>query len=141
MNFQALMREHDRLGGMAAELERLVAAPCPDMGVLLALRASMSAEFFRHVIHEDKVVYPEMMACGSPDVAETAQRFADEFESLRESWTAYLDEWSPECIAGDWDDFGAETRALTARLRVRIQRENEELYTRALQAGAIRLRA
>ena len=141
MNFKLLVEEHDRIDGMAASFLDLVEAAIPDMEALVALRARLSADVMRHLAHEDSFIYPEMIAHGSECVARTARQFVDEFDDLRRDWSAYLEEWTPECILSDWQGFCDETRSIMARLRHRVQQENRILYPMALQAGAIRLRA
>jgi iron-sulfur cluster repair protein YtfE (RIC family) len=141
VNFKLLIEEHDRIVIMAVEFERLVALAEPDMESLIALRARLSSEVVRHLAHEDAFIYPEMIEHGSERIARTARQFVEEFEDLRNDWVLFLEEWSTECIIGDWIGFREETHAIMRRLRFRVQQENEILYPMALQTGAIRLRA
>ena len=137
MNFQLLIEEHDRIDTMAASFETLVTSSVPDMETLISLRAHLSAEVVRHLAHEDSFIYPEMIEHGSERIARTAQQFVDEFDELRRDWVIYLEEWTSECILGDWQGFCDETHSIMARLRHRVKQENKILYPMALQTGAI----
>lgn len=130
-----LMHEHDALLALMLDVDRVVGestpAPAAALRAVTALRVALDA----HLAQEDAHLYPRLM--GSASLAEQAAglQLISEFRHLTGDWGLYLLRWKPAAIARDWASFAAETRAMLARLRARVARENGLLRPFATQAA------
>lgn len=141
MSYETLIAEHARIDRAVARLGALTRADTPDVPAVVIALSDLSGELAHHLAHEDSFIYPRMIAGPNPDAAAVAASFVNEFAALTHDWERYLGEWNSECIAADWDQFRHDTEAMNARLALRVARENEVLYSVALNASAIPLRA
>ncbi len=139
MDYQRLLDEHDEIDALCRGLVRSVTSEQPDPDMILRNRGDLAAALSGHLAHEDSFIYPEIARRGGASAA-IATEFVAEFAELTEDWSVYLDEWSHDCIVGDWTTFRLETMAIVKRLRLRVRRETDALYPAALRSGAITLR-
>jgi iron-sulfur cluster repair protein YtfE (RIC family) len=140
MSYERLISEHGRIDMALGRLQLLIEADEPDAAAVTIGLSDLSSELTAHLHYEDNAVYPRMIASTDEHTSATARQFAEDFAQLREDWSLYLSEWNRDCILADWAEFRRYTRTMIARLSERIRAENEQLYTAALQASAIRLR-
>ena len=141
MNIDQLIKEHDYLDALAAELESCLSLPSDAASDAISIRARFSAELATHLAGEDSAIYGRSAASNDNRLIDEADQMQRELEALRIDWFAYLSEWTDDVIEGDWETFGIETRVMMARLRTRIQRENACLLPLALQRSVLRLKA
>lgn len=141
MSYERLIAEHARIDVQVELLTELVGADQPDVAAVVIALSDLSGALSSHLAHEDSNIYPQMIAARNTELSEAASRFVEEFATLREDWGLYLSEWGSEAIAGDWQNFRAETRAILARLAKRVRAENDLLYPAAFRNGLIALRA
>lgn len=134
-NSEILRKEHASLRRQVAALNRLAeaeaAAPAAALDALDQLRADIDS----HLGHEDHLVYPRLVE--GDDIAAQAIGLAliSEFRFLTGDWQLYTRRWTGARIAADWAGFAAETKAMMARLRARIDREDALLYPLARRAA------
>lgn len=140
MSYERLIAEHDRIDAKVAELSALVGAETPDVAAVVIVLSDLSGAVSEHLAHEDSLIYPRMISASHTELSEVALGFVDQFAALTADWGLYLREWGSEQIAGDWQGFRGETRAIMARLAARIGAENELLYPAAFRNGLIPLR-
>lgn len=140
IDFFRLVSEHDTIDAGIDALKRLTTAAEMDLEAVLAALATLSVDLREHLAHEDSFIYPMMIEQDRTNSHEVAQSFVSEFAALRADWNAYLAEWTADCIEADWGNFCWQTASMMTRLGLRVMRENEVLYLRALQNGRIRLR-
>ncbi len=140
MSYERLIAEHALIDAALSRLEALVAVAVPDLPAAIIALADLSGELAHHLAHEDSFIYPGLIQGRNPEARRVAERFVADFEELRDAWNLYLREWTPDCIAGDWEIFRIETGTMIVRLAQRVKAENALLYAEALRTGAIPLR-
>ena len=138
-SFQNLIRQHDALEAFAKDLLVTVRG-APNAERAIRQRSALAAALNRHLAEEDAEIYPSLMQCTDSATSMTATSFARSFLSLAADWQAYLESWTVQRAAAEWDAFAVETSAILDRLAKRIADENALLYPAALCAGVIRLR-
>ena len=138
---ERLISEHEHLDALATRLEECVAATAPDAELAVTLKARLSVSLADHLSGEDSTLYPRLVASAEPALVDTAHMMQNELAVLKLDWATYLSEWSDDVVEADWAAFGEDTRAMMARLRARIARENACLVPIALQRSMVRLRA
>lgn len=101
----------------------------PDiMGVMIGLSGKLKA----HLAKGGKEIYPELLACGDPKLAEVAASFQSEMDGLSTAFETYMDTWrSILAIEDDPDGFIRASEEILDALTHWINRENRELYTLA----------
>lgn len=101
----------------------------PDiMGVMIGLSGKLKA----HLAKGGKEIYPELLACGDPKLAEVAASFQSEMDRLSTAFETYMDTWrSILAIEDDPDGFIRASEEILDTLNDWINRENRELYTLA----------
>jgi iron-sulfur cluster repair protein YtfE (RIC family) len=140
VSYKRLIDEHARIDERTQLLTELVSAAEPDVPAVLIALSDLSCELTQHLAHEDSFIYPRMIAARDTELAESASAFVHDFAALRSDWCLYLTEWTSDAIAGDWQTFQQETRAILARLATRVWAEDELLYPAAFRNGLIPLR-
>lgn len=126
---QQLRAEHAELARLTFSFERLIALPSPPPPVdLFELRQTFSKKLFAHLMAEDWMLYPELLRSHDPAVALKAQEFMDEMGGLVDAYKAWSNAWPAGAVKDNWKGFAAETRDLLDALKLRIARENRELY-------------
>ena len=130
----SLRQQHTAILDVVAEFRGLldpdkVVDNIPDiMGVMIGLSGKLKA----HLTKENNELYPELLACGDPKLAETAGRFQSEMGSLSAAFETYMETWrSIMAIEDDPDGFIKVSEEILDALNDRINRENRELYTLA----------
>lgn len=141
LTLQSLIHEHELLDVMAGGLEACVASAVPDPVTAIRLKAQFSVALSTHLRNEDARLYPRLARSADPKVVGASKAFQSELATLASDWTAYLEEWSDDAVASDWETFRQHTRSMMARLRARMARENACLYPIALQDSVVRLKA
>lgn len=138
LDYHTLMAEHDRLAGHGVALEKAIDAGDP--AATFHAFAALSGELVAHLAKEDSMIYPRLIAGDDIATSAAAQEVIDEFRDLAADWTGLVHWATHDAIAAEPDRFASEARALLARLRGRVKRENELLYPQALRAAHISLR-
>lgn len=141
LSFQSLIQEHELLDLIAGQLEDCVDVVEPNAPTAMRLKANLSTALADHLGSEDVALYPRLARSADPKLVGAAETFACELAALKVDWSIYLEEWSDDVIESDWATFAHETRAMMARLRARMARENACLYPAALRGSALTLRA
>ncbi len=139
MSYQQLILECEQIDSAVARLRRLTEAREPNVSAVLCALFNLAAEVSRHLAHEDNFIYPKMIKGSVGEMSSVAQRFVDQFSSIRSDWNAYLIEWPPDRIKDDWGEFGLATKVVTDRLSMRITAESAVIYSMALNHSLIRL--
>lgn len=133
----SLRRQHDAALDLVQQARGIIAAigarPTEPALFCLILALGKLADTLRlHLAHEDRCLYPEMMASGRRDVAATAHRFFEERGHLAPQAALYFETWlGAGAILRDWDNFRLASAALFSLLADRIRCENEILYPMA----------
>lgn len=126
-----LREQHDALLALAGEIGNLAGAlNCArDAERLFPLLRQLGTILTAHLVAEDRILYPEMLASNDRRTAALASRFCEEMGGLTRNYACFSARWtSPDSLAADPDGFWREWAALCGALTFRIQRENAELY-------------
>lgn len=124
-----LRNEHDLLLGIADELEQAISAGVPDDLTPLFLILSRFNQLLQvHLVREDDVLYPAIIRGRDTEAAAVATRFQEDLGSLATEIEAFDRKWVGGQISTCWPDFCEDVTGVVKKLRMRIERENEELY-------------
>lgn len=101
---------------------------------LTRLLAEFTGRLSTHLAVEDNKLYPDLTASGHTALAALARSYQSEMGDLYGSYMDFWKRWrSAAQIETDTAVFLREARAVFARLRARIEREDRELYALADQ--------
>lgn len=139
-DLERLIKEHELLGMLAEAVIAALRTSPRDIPSIVAARNELAVTLNEHLAKEDGFLYQRSLSENEIDFAGALDKFERDFAALREDWNIYLEEWSADLIAHDFDQFAEATEALLNRLGARIAHENRLLYPLALQSGRIRLR-
>ncbi|HEU4950981.1 MAG TPA: hemerythrin domain-containing protein [Holophagaceae bacterium] len=122
--------QHTELGRLMAELRAATdATPAVEARPLAPLLEAFAGKLRAHLAHEDRVLYPRLIAHEHEQVRLTARIYQAEMGRLGESFEAFLARWSaPDSQKADPAGFRRELAELLARLDLRIRREDRGLY-------------
>jgi hypothetical protein len=125
------VRQHEELVALAKELLRtldtrsLEIDPTPSRRALAVFAGRLRV----HAAMEQEALYPRLIASTDAAVAGKARELLDEVGLLYESFFRHLDRWADTgAIRAEPEAFCRDTMELLHRLRVRMKRENDELY-------------
>ena len=120
--------QHTELGRLMAELRAASEAALP--AEVQPLLEGFADKLRAHIAHEDRVLYPRLMAHDQEQVRLTARIYQAEMGRLGESFEAFLGRWSgPAQREADPSAFRRDLGELLARLDLRMRREDRGLYT------------
>jgi hemerythrin-like domain-containing protein len=131
MPFTTQLRyEHELLIGMSEALGAGTRcdAPPPDLPRLLTLLSQFTQLLRVHLLREDSVLYPALEASADRVTAALAARMREEHGALDRHVAAFDQTWSSDEIRRRWRDFSADVADFLDIVRLRIDRENDELY-------------
>jgi len=130
MESMVLLRlEHKRIASMAADLAAMVNQVEPAEPLrLFAFRREFGRILGAHLAREDWVIYPPLLTDARPEVRELAKRLAGEALAFTSAFREYCRIWTTVSIAADWPGFGKATRDILARLKLRVDVEDRDLY-------------
>ena len=124
-----LRSEHDLLLGLADELEAASSGEAPgDFTPLFILLGRFAELLQTHLLREDNMLYPAMLDSRDAEAASVAAVFQEEIGGLATRLEHFEATWTGIEISRRWPDFREEIQGLLEDLRVRIGRENDELY-------------
>lgn len=129
MHFQTQLRhEHDLLLVAAEELKALCPERRPDdLTPLLIVLERFNQLLQIHLLREDSVLYPAILAAKDPEAAAVAAKFQAELGCLDAHLAGFDERWLTNRISSEWRSFRDEMGALLEALRLRVERENAEL--------------
>ena len=139
LDYSTLMAEHDRLVAHGVALETAIDGG--DGAAIHQAFATLCAELVAHLVKEDSMIYPRLIAGDDAETSAAAREVIDEFRDLTADFRALIGWATRDAIMAEPARFADEARDLLARLRGRVRRENELLYPQALRAAHIKLRA
>ena len=129
LSIAQLRTEHDVLLALADEIERAAAGDEPFcLSPLIILWERFNQLLDIHLLREDGVLYPAILEGTDPEAARIALCFQRELGSLEGHADAFAQKWTEGAVRRNWKAFSTEIGSFLAELRVRIERENEELY-------------
>ncbi len=140
LSIDRLIEEHEAKDDMAQMLMELVCSSEPKTYEAFSLLRRLAACLDEHLAGEAGFLYSDHLRASPARLEEEVLAFEEAFEDLKQEWSTYLHEWTPDNIELDWRNFDHTTQWIMRRLRTRIAQENDILYPLALHYGRIRLR-
>ncbi|MFO0619626.1 MAG: hemerythrin domain-containing protein [Polyangiaceae bacterium] len=125
------VRQHEELSVVAKELLKSLDSIkiAEDPSTVRRMLATFSGKLRVHAAMEEEALYPRLLASTDPGVRDKARELLDEIGGLYDQFFQHLGKWSDgAAIKADPEGFCRDTMALLFRLKVRMKRENEELY-------------
>ena len=130
MTFTTQLRnEHDLLLAQVEELETLGSGDfLNDFTQIFVVLGRFTQLLQIHLLREDSVLYPVMVTSADNRAATVAAAFQFELGALDKWVEAFESRWTGAAISSEWSTFCEELQDLLAAVRLRIERENDELY-------------
>ncbi len=121
--------EHCEILRIVERLRYLIgqSSPPPQLH-LFALRHELSSTLISHLMTEDWLLLPTLLASPEQHIAATARAFIDEMGGLGIAYRAHCEQWNADAITADWAGYCIESGALLDTLTNRIAREDSDLY-------------
>lgn len=120
--------QHTELARLMADLRAASEASASSTETQPLLEA-FAGKLRTHLAHEDRVLYPRLIAHEHEQVRLTARIYQAEMGRLGEAFEAFLGRWGAEDRREeDRAGFRRELAELLARLDLRIRREDRGLY-------------
>jgi hemerythrin-like domain-containing protein len=89
----------------------------------------LSSKLTIHLAMEDKALYPYLLKSQNLTVEKTAKQFMDEMGNLVTTFKEYNHKWfHTNLIRAQFEEFRTETDLILQALKLRIKREENELY-------------
>jgi len=133
---ELLRRQHDAAVALVEELGAGIRSyRSTEDAYDIALKLTKLKGLLRiHFAHEDRMLYPAMIAGVDRIAAQTALGFQNEMGGLNAAFEAYASKWALSSnIASAFANFRDESADIFGKLANRIERENEDLYPLADQ--------
>lgn len=140
LSFERLMREHDEIAILFDRLAALAKAEACQPDRASDALHELDGALTSHFVNEDELIYSRLLSRADLPAALAPPQLADNLAAIRQDWSEFRSEWTPECVAADLATFREETALVIARMRERVEAECRLLYPVALQAGMISLR-
>ena len=131
-------RQHEELLELALEVDAALNPPAFP-GNARDVRRSMARLKGKLVVHstmENDALYPRLFQHADPSVRVLAQGLFEELGGIYEAFADHHAKWSSvDLIEADPIGYVRHTRAIFDKLRLRMERENTELYPLADRDG------
>jgi hypothetical protein len=102
------------------------------------MMARLKGKLLVHSSMENEALYPRLIQHDDPGVRAVAQRLFEEFGAIYDTLAEHHTHWSSvEVIEADPMAYARDTRAIFDTLKLRMERENNELYPLADREGAV----
>jgi len=132
MDISRLTEQHREIEEIVQDILQLAKPAAPTLeagGKARARLVDLSGKVGVHLITEDKVLYPSLLAAKDPAVVAATKRFVDEMGGIAEAFKQYLRDWpTGATIHSQSEKFRSDTEKLFSALAGRIRREESELY-------------
>ena len=131
-------RQHEELLGLALEVDTALDPPAfpGNARDIRRMMARLKGKLVVHSTMENDALYPRLFQHADPSVRATAQALFEELGGIYDAFTGHHTKWnSVELIEADPSGYIRDTRAIFDKLRLRMERENHELYPLADREG------
>ncbi|MGY4395717.1 hypothetical protein ACVWZA_000878 [Sphingomonas sp. UYAg733] len=138
MMLTRLLREHDKLRSIGADLAVLVSSsePC-DLDELAQKRCEMTRTVHQHLAYEERHLFQHLR--DDPDPA--SRRAVDDcvagIEQLHIAYKAHVAMWTAKEIAARWPDFQIAVKTLIISMRTKLDREERLLFPLVTKTGEL----
>ncbi len=124
-----LRGEHASLALIVGQLSEMIAQGSPPPArELYPIRMRLASELIRHLKSEDWILYPTLLASRNQRIALTARAFSASMGGLASEFKTYCERWDANAIMHNWTSYQAETFEILRSLKLRMTREERDLY-------------
>jgi iron-sulfur cluster repair protein YtfE (RIC family) len=124
-----LRHEHAELTVIARKLSKMLSLDAPPPAQeLFEVRMKLTSALIRHLKTEDWVLYPRLLRSSDKRVALTATAFSAEMGGLSKEFAEYSSRWGANAIQDNWEGYRRDTSEILHALKVRMVREERDLY-------------
>lgn len=136
MMLTRLLREHDKLRTIGADLAVLVSSsePC-DLDELAQKRCEMTRTVHQHLAYEERQVFRHLRDDPDPLTRRAVDDCVAGIEQLHIAYKAHVTLWTTREIAARWPDFQKAVKTLIIGMRMKLDREERELFPRVTEIG------
>ncbi len=129
MMLTRLLREHDKLRTIGADLAVLVSSsePC-DLDELVQKRCEMTRMVHQHLAYEERQLFRRLRNDPDPASRRAVDDCATGIEQLHVAYKAHVAMWTVKEIAARWPDFQKAVKMLIIGMRMKLDREERELF-------------
>jgi len=130
-NSERFITQHISILGDIKDIEAMLDLTIikSDVYKIFVTLSSLMGKLQLHLAVEDEALYPRMIEQGNPQIITTVERFKSEMGGIATTFTNYMKKWNnPEKIKTNPNSFIIETRGLFYILKIRINKENQELF-------------
>jgi hypothetical protein len=124
-------RQHDELLQLSLEIDGALSAPAfpANAREVRRMMARLKGKLAVHSTMENEALYPHLLQHLDPEVRKLAQSLFDELGGIYDTFAAHHAQWSSvERIQAEPAAYVRHTQALFGKLKLRVERENSELY-------------
>jgi hypothetical protein len=133
-------RQHEELRELALEIDAALHAPAFPANArdVRRMMARLKGKLMVHSTMENDALYPSLFLHHDPSVRACAQALFEDLGGIYEAFAAHHSNWSSvDRIEGDPTGYVRHTRDIFDKLKLRMDRENDELYPLADHDGEI----
>jgi hypothetical protein len=124
-----LRTEHAELTVIANALTAMLKRDVPPpQHQLYDVRMRLASGLIRHLKTEDWVLYPKLLRSSDEQIAVTARAFSAEMGGLAKEFGGYAERWGADAIENDWEGYRSATAEIIRVLKLRMVREERDLY-------------
>ncbi|QNA85342.1 hemerythrin domain-containing protein [Sphingomonas sp. So64.6b] len=129
MMLTRLLREHDKLRTIGADLAVLVSSgePC-DLDELVQKRCEMTRTVHQHLAYEERQVLRRLRDDPDPLTRRAVDDCVAGIEQLHIAYRAHVTMWTTRDIATRWPDFQKAVKTLIIGMRMKLDREERLLF-------------
>jgi iron-sulfur cluster repair protein YtfE (RIC family) len=128
-NLNQLRHEHAELTVISRQLSKMLSHNVPPPAhELYAVRMKLTSALISHLKTEDWVLYPRLLRSSDERVALTARAFSAEMGGLAKEFGDHSNRWGVNDIQDDWEGYRRDTSDILRALKVRMVREERDLY-------------
>ncbi len=138
MMLTRLLREHDKLRTIGADLAVLVSTsePC-DLDELVQKRCEMTRMVHQHLAYEERQLFRPLRGDPDPLTRRAVDDCVAGIEQLHMTYKAHVAMWTIKEIAARWPDFQRAVKTLIIGMRMKLDREERELFPLATEIGEL----
>jgi len=131
-------RQHEELLELALEVDAALNPPSFPRNArdVRRMMARLKGRLVVHSTMENDALYPRLFQHESPSVRALAQALFEELGGIYETFADHHAKWSSvDLMEADPSGYAQHTRAIFDKLKLRMERENTELYPLADREG------
>jgi Hemerythrin HHE cation binding domain len=133
-------RQHDELFQLALEIDAALETPAfpGNARDVRRMMARLKGKLVVHSSMENEALYPRLLQHEDSGIRTVAQNLFAEFGPIYDALAEHHGRWSSvELIEADPTAYARDTRTIFDTLKLRMERENNELYPLADREGAV----